>query len=617
MRWLVCAAMLASVPAAADDGELAPTSVKAKLRGTTVELIARVPVKSIELGSETRLLEVPDGAIVTGATVEHGGKSQRMRLDTADQIERDFDAVLSREPGRHRMSAVRITTASSSSVMIELATANLGEIVVELSLEMPTCFFRDARYAAVPERWAQRLALAKVPAPPEGCGEGGDWIAFPTRDLAKSKSRIGVIAGRLPLGERDIARVEIDLARELADVPADLHTAIVIDGSRSLTADEIEAQRAVVASYVAQVPPQSRVQVIAYARDAKALLPSWMPAVTAAAQIDREIRSLAPRNGSNLDLAIDEAASWLSRAKGTRRLIVISDERLPARMDDALIAGFADRLPEKTLAHVVALWIGTQGLQRVDDLELSPLATATEGMSTSASLDDNGKLDARMLVRPTGIDNIAIAGEGWAPSSSPIEGERIDNGTSLTWFGIGSPVAGPISISGFIWGHRVTRIVHPDPTRGRSIARELSAAGAFLDSDLHELVSRAAFAVNESWSLMTTWGGSGGFADLGGGGFGTAGFCCDTGGSSDIGHGTSTGGGIHLDFKKQLAPTVARCGAQGVALSIVIETTLEEIVDVHVTGPDDAMRACIEQAVWATSLQIPNAPSHATTTTKF
>jgi hypothetical protein len=604
--------MLASVPAAADEGDLVPTSVKAKLRGTTVELTARVPIKNTDFGSETRALEVPDGAIVTGATVEHGGKSQRMRLDTADQIESDFDAILSRDPGRTRMSAIRIT-AQSGSVMIGLATATPGEIVVELTLEMPTCFFHDARYAAVPESWARRVSLAKAP---EGCGEGGDWIAFPTRDLAKSESRIGVIAGRLPLGERDIARVEIDLARELADVPADLHTAIIIDASRSLTADEIEAQRAVVASYVAQVPPQTRVQVIAYARDAKALLPSWMPAVTAAAQIDREIRSLAPRNGSNLDLAIDEAASWLSRAKGTRRLIVISDERFPTRID-ALVAGFADRLPANTLAHVVSLWLGGQGVERVDDLELSPLATATEGMSTSASLDDSGKLDARMLVRPSGIDNVAIAGEGWTLLSSPVEAEGVDNGTSLTWFGIGSPVSGPISITGFIWGHRITRIVHPDPSRARSIARELSAAGLFLDSELHELVTRAAFAVNESWSLMATWGGTGGFADLGGGGFGTAGFCCDTGGSSDIGHGTSTGGSIHLDFKKQLAPTVAHCGAQGVALSIIIETTLEEIVDVHVAGPDGAMRTCIEEAVWATSLQIPNAPPHTTTSTKF
>jgi hypothetical protein len=612
MRWLVCAAMLASAPAAADDGDLVPTSVRAKLHGTTVELTARVPIKVTEFGSETRPLEIPDGAIVTGAIVEHGGKSQRMRLDTAEQIDSDFDAILGREPARQRMSAIRIT-AESNTVMIDLATATPGDIVVELTLEMPTCFFRDARYAAVPETWARHVALAK---PPEGCGEGGDWISFPTHDLAKSESRIGVIAGRLTLGDRDIARVEIDLARELADVPADLHTAIIIDGSRSLTADEMEAQRAVVASYVAQVPPQTRVQVIAYARDARPLLPSWMPAVTAAAQIDREIRSLAPRNGSNLDVAIDEAASWLARAKGTRRLLVISDERLPSRLDSRL-AGFADRLPEKTLAHVVSLWMGGQGVERVEDLDLSPLATATEGISVSASLDETGKLDARMLVRPIGIDKVAVAGEGWTPVGSPIEAETIDTGTSATWFAVGSPVSGPISISGFIWGHRITRIVHADPSRGRSIARELSAAGSFLDSDLHALVAHAAFAVNESWSLMATWGGTGGFADLGGGGTLTGGVCCDIGGSSDIGHGIGTGMAIQLDLKKQLAPAVARCGAQGIALSIVLETTLQEIVDVYVTGTDDAMRTCIEEAVWATALQIPNAPSQATTSTKF
>ena len=611
MRWLVCAAMLVSLPAAADDGDLVPTSVTAKLRGTTIELTARVPIKITDFGSESRPLEIPEGAIVTGAIVEHGGKSQRMRLDTAEQIESDFNAILSREPAAKRMSALRIT-AASNNVTIDLATATPGEIVVELTLEMPSCFFRDARYAALPETWAKRVSLAKMP---EGCGDGGDWISFPTRDLAKSESRIGVIAGRLPLGERDIARVEIDLARELEDVPADLHTAIIIDASRSLTSDEIEAQRAVVASYVAQVPPQTRVQVIAYARAAKPLLPSWMPAVTAAAQIDREIRSLAPRNGSNLDVAIDEAASWLSRAKGTRRLIVISDERFSTRVD-TLVAGLAARLADKTLAHVVSLWQGSQGVERVEDLTMSPIATATEGISAAASLDDNGKLDARMLVRPVGIDKVVIAGEGWKEMTA-LESDTIDNGTSATWFAEGSPVAGPISITGFIWGHRVTRIVHPDPTRGRSIARELSTAGSFLDSEVHALVEHAAFAVNESWSLMATWGGTGGFADLGGGGTFRGGFCCDSGGSHDIGHGTGTGRGIHLDFKKQLAPAVARCGAQGVSLSIIVETTLEEIVDVYVSGVDDTTRACIEESVWATALQIPDAPSHTTTTTKF
>lgn len=612
MRWLVCAAMLASVPAAADDGDLVPTSVKAKLRGTTIELTARVPIKITDFGSETMPLVIPEGAIVTGASVEHGGRLERMRLDTAEQVETDFNAILDREPGRQRTSALRIT-ASFNNVMVQVATATQGELVVELTVEMPSCFFRDTRYAALPESWARHVSLAK---PPQGCGEGGDWIAFPTRDLMKSESRIGVIAGRLALGDRDIARVEIDLARELADVPADLHTAIIVDGSRSLTADEVEAQRAVVASYLAQVPPQTRVQVIAYARDARPLLPSWMPAVTAAAQIDREIRSLAPRNGSNLDRAIDEAASWLSRAKGARRLIVISDERF-ARRIDGLIAGFADRLPAKTLAHVVALWTGTQGLERVEDLELSPLATATEGISASASLDDNGVLDARMLVRPTGLDKVEIAGEGWTASSESLQPDGIDNGTSATWFAVGSPVSGPISISGFIWGKRITRVVHPDPSRGRSIARELSAARSFLDGDLHELVAHAAFAVNDSWSLMATWGGTGGFADLALGGIGTGGFCCDTGGSTDIGTGTGTGSGIHLDLRKQLAPAVAQCGAQGVALSITIETTLEEIVDVSVTGASDTIRACLEEAVWATSLQIPNAPSHTTTSTLF
>lgn len=613
MRWLVCVAMLASVPAAAlaDDGDLAPASVHAKLRGTTVELIARILVTTGELGSESRVLAIPEGAIVTGATIERAGKSYRMRLDTAEQVEKDFNAILEREPATERRSAVRIS-AQGSLVTLDTAVATPGSLVVELTVEMPSCFFRDARYVTLPDSWTPHLSLAEAPT---ACGEGDKWIAFPTGDLKKSDTRIGVIAGRLPLGAHDIARVEIDLARELADVPADLHTAIIIDGSRSLTGDEIEAQRAVVASYLAQVPPQTRVQVIVYARDAKPLLPSWMPAVTAAAQVDRAIRSLAPRNGSNIDLAVDEAATWLARTRGTRRLIVISDERFPTRIDN-LIAGFADRLPPKTLAHVVSLWIGGTGVTREDDLALSPLAVATQGISTSASLDDDGKLDARILVRPIGIDKLKIAGEGWEALSSTLE-DSLANGTSGTWWASGSPVSGPITISGFVWGQRITRIVRPDPSRGRSMARELSAASSFIGEDLHELVERAAVAVNSSWSLFATWGGTGGYADIGGSGTVGGGFCCDMGGSHDIGHGTGTGSAIHLDFKKQLAPAVAQCGAQGLSLSIIIETTREEIVDVYVTGPGDAMRTCIEEAVWAIPLQIPNAPWHTTTSTQF
>jgi hypothetical protein len=63
--------------------------------------------------------------------------------------------------------------------------------------------------------------------------------------------------------------------------------------------------------------------------------------------------------------------------------------------------------------------------------------------------------------------------------------------------------------------------------------------------------------------------------------------CCDSGGSHDIGHGTGTGWGIHLDLKKHLAPAVEQCGARGVELSIVVETTREEIVDVYVSTVDD------------------------------
>jgi len=188
---------------------------------------------------------------------------------------------------------------------------------------------------------APGLPQALVPVAPteeidEACGASGGvgWIALASRALGKRSAgvdRVGVSASKLSLSSLNITRLELSLAAELTTIPRDLYTVIVVDHSRSLTPAQRENERAITLAYLRAVP-DSRVQVFGYARTAEPLLPGWMIASRAATRIDRAIRALPPRNGSNLDEALAAASAWLGNIQGTRRVIAFTDERLVRRI---------------------------------------------------------------------------------------------------------------------------------------------------------------------------------------------------------------------------------------------------------------------------------------------
>jgi hypothetical protein len=155
-------------------------------------------------------------------------------------------------------------------------------------------------------------------------------------------------------------------------------------------------------------------------------------------------------------------------------------------------------------------------------------------------------------------------------------------------------------------------VLRADPTQGRAVARELSMIGSGLDEAFLHEVQRAAFAVNEMWSLLGTWGGNDGYGDLDQIGYGRSGFGCGCGGSSDFGSiGLGSFGFINtkLDLKTQLERGIARCAPGTAHVEIDLELTVNEIVDVHVKAAP-ALHDCIVEAVWDTSVTLANAPTH-------
>lgn len=639
MRWLVVVAVLATttVPARADDDSEKPTAVTVALAGTTVRLHAKFAfdIEGPGVALSTHSFALPPHSVVTGGTAIIEGKRHRLQLDKADAVDKAFDALTLKPASDGERAWAFVLEGTSDLVTIDVLAPRSAHVVLELTVEAPTCFHKDVRYVELPAAWWHRVAdrqrnaikvnRADVSA---ACNSLTDeptteWIGFISDHLAKQpagEQRIGAIAGRLSLESTHFARVEIDLARELTEVPADLHTAIVIDHSRSLTADELEAQRGIVMAYV-RGAPTSHVQLIAYARTAEPLLPGWMVASHARPQIDRLIRAQPPRNGSNVDAALAEAAAWLSRVQGTKRILLFSDERLAERFESS--DGLRVLVPSDVLVHLVHPTSADNGIERTDDPDsvLGVLAAATQGIATFGAVGDSGVIDVTMLLRPVRIDQLAISAVGWKDADAIRDDHAcevtLSEGETCTWWGEGNGAAGPITIAGLLWNKPIKRVLRADPSQARAIARALSVMHA-LDDELQKQVDTVALAVNSVWSLFAQWGGSGGYEDVGG--FGTLGLGSFGTSSSDTFGPPGTGHiGAKLDLRAGLKPAVDGCNPGSAAVTVAVETTLEEIVgvDVDVVPASATLHDCIVEAVWATTLRMPTAPVHATTRVAF
>lgn len=619
------------------ENDLTPQLVRGSLQGPIASLTARfvIPVEGGTYGQAYGGIAIPPVGVVTGATARLNGAEHVLALEDAEAASTKFDALGAEEkPGPGEKRSALIVSGEGGSVSLGVATAHGGVLTLELSISAPTCFYRDVRYVAVPASWAKvaEVALRKRYAKDEevdaecatriqssrGNGQESSavWIGFPSPEIAKRSTgeKIAAFAGRASLGDEHLARVELDLAAQMSEVPRDLATVILVDASRSMSADDLETQRQLVASYL-RAAPESRVQVLSYARRTRPLLPGWTTATQAGARLDRELRALAPRNGSHFDTALADAASWLDRTTGTKRLVLVTDERMSERLEALSPATLKRLLPAGTLVHVIALGGSGQPV-RDEEVHLAPLAAATDGMAVRAGhVDDPASLDSTLLVRPISLDFVTVKAPGWTqitPRSDVACGDESDHeipeGTSCTWWGEGDPSSGPIIVEGLVWGRRTQRLIQPDAQRGTDVARELSGLGT-LDEKLQDKVDLAARAVNPKWSLYAQWGGSQGYEagfGFGRSGFGRGGCGCDAIGT--IGHGTGTGSYYEPpDLARQLRPLLAACRVDTVGISAKLEFTLLEIaeltVDLRVPEGTSAAtkrswQTCVEDALW-------------------
>lgn len=557
-------------------------------------------------------LEMPVDGVAIGATVVQHGTRHRLALVPAEQASEQFDAMLEREPARERRSVV-LLEHSRTGLELRAAMPITGAVALELELELPTCYHRDLRHVLVPDAWkdvlAPTLRLATID-PDElalACGRDASdhvWLSLPS----PAPAAVFAFAGRLALpGASHFARLEVDTASELGRVPPDLATVIVVDTSRSMTPAQLAAQQALVAAYL-RAAPDSRVQVVAFARHARALATDWTPARDAE-RVIAPLRAVTPQNGSNIDAGLGEAARWVARARGTRRILLVGDEQLPSRIARAPEA-LSKHVPPGTLLHVAVVSSHVDGAERHDGAALAPVAAATGGMAIETGAPVHG-IDATLLVRPIAIDNVTVSGSGWTAFESCQD--RIAEGEACVWWAEGDASSGPIAFEGMLWGTRITRVVRPDASVATMLARELSTDDGRFTAQTMDAIEHAARAVNGRWSLFGSWGGRGGYRDRPVQ-YTSRGSSSRTSVPSLLsGSGSRRPSGpTSIDLAPQLRAAVASCRANRPIVA-QIETTLSEIVAVTVElggaplpAPERArLASCVEEAIWATHVEVP------------
>jgi len=643
---LLCAHVVAAEPAPEEAGHPSPYWLAGRLDGITAKLTVRYHLATVGPSGDNRFeLVLPDNGVVTGATVVADGIAHRLAFSAADAGSAEFDAVLAKSAGPRRRWEVMIESRFSSSVEVHIAAPRAAVLTLDLEIEAPTCFSHGARYASIDPAWRPSLdrALHTIASPPEGCvarpddegatGVDKAWIAFAADDghwRPSGADRVVMRGERVDVEHGHFARVELNLASELADVPPDLHTVFVVDGSLSLRDSEREAQIKIIQSYL-QHAPNTQIQIVAFARKARALLPGWTRAGDARLAA---LAALAPANGSNVDTGLVEAAAWLARTEGARRVVLFGDERLGKRVAGLGANVLRGVVPAGTLVHVVALdappppaaadrrepprsLTAADAIVRADDIAFAELARSTEGLAARGAVID-GRVDATKLVKPIALEQVAVHTTGWVAhavdANEPACTGDLAQGSACAWFGVAEPttnVAPTIAVDGLLWNHPVHRTITPDPGQRERLARMLTGFMANLGDAEHDL-QVLAHAVNQAWVLYGAWGADDGYADDGfsdiyGGVCG----CGPDGGIAGFGFGSAPK--LHASgpsIAAQLARATAACHVDA-HVDVALELTESEIVDVAVTAPRADLRDCVTEAVWNTLLFVAEPQPHA------
>ena len=603
-------------------------------------------------------VDLPAGGAAVGLRARARGRWLGGRLLDAEAAgDRYEERTTGGRPGGGRGAALLSWQEGGQALLSVFPVARRQPAEVEIAAVAPLCYQGELAVAHLPLPGADSVAAPSVAVR----GGGRHWLVRPGarppaaiasrwRELADrcgdpDAAELAIVLERAPrapvsaaAASLDLASgrralwIEVDAARELAPAPHGARVLFVLDGSRSLGAARMAAQLALVQGYLAALPDAS-VEIVVYRRRATRLLGRFQPARRAAELLARvPARALALENGSHLDGGLALAGSLARGAAGPVRVIAFSDDLVRGALDGRAMAAALGRLPAGSIAHLVELEAAAGAdpfsWQRTDSHPFAAAVMATGGMLVSMSGGDPATARAAMrgLVRPLVVDGFRIDGAPGDLAADLDDDGALPAGRGLRLTALlpaGAP-RDPLVARGRIWGRELALPIAADRSLDAALPALLVGAPS-LDLDDAELAdaARRGGAVSRVTSILVELDDRPTAHDEM---LGSSGCGCDAGATLG-GRGTGVGsiGTVRRGpaarppdrdalLAGALAVPLRACAAlHGDApLTLTVETTLDEVVDVSVAGVQGALAACAAEAAWALALPAAFDQAHAT-----
>lgn len=248
--------------------------------------------------------------------------------------------------------------------------------------------------------------------------------------------------------DKSLVHAAFEAAPRLSEAPKGAYVVVALDGSKSMDDAARAAQISATSAYLAQLP-DAKAQIVTYDRFVRPVTSGFVPAADAIAALKKA--GFTPRNGSAVDLALEEAAQRIATAPSgaARRVLLLGDMRTRSAVDPSKLAPFA---AGKTILHIGEIAGGTASLHRDDASPWSGHARATGGLVWDARDDGKNPLLSKATfeewVRPRRIDRLSVKGVGDEAFDFP---ESLPEGDGFDELHIVKSGAPSIEVKGELW----------------------------------------------------------------------------------------------------------------------------------------------------------------------
>ncbi len=417
--------------------------------------------------------------------------------------------------------------------------------------------------------------------------------------------------------DHHLVRLEVSVPKVIEPAPVRARVVFVVDASRSVGTDGLKTQLELIQGYLDHVP-DAEVELVLYRRWATRLFGRFVPA----RQVAKLLRGIAPnrlalRNGSELGRGVALAAGLVAKSRVPARIVAFTDDRVRDTFDVDEAAHGLDPAPADAFTHVVLIpWGGgTYSWERADDHRFFAIAHARGGVVASFTDGGGGAAAARTamlgLVRPLSIDRVKVSVPGADEINVP---DQLTGGDGVRQMLMAGAAPDGAAIEGQLWSRpwRVPLVADERLSGELPLLAFGHEVESLIPDDARKALALAAHVVSRDTSMLARDPEAPPTSHVVQGMIGRSSTCscsfsCGT--RCGIRCGGVTGHGSLVSepdrdaiLRALLSDSVAMCsGSTGAAtdgVSVAIETTSQEIVDVHADAATPAMAACVEEEAW-------------------